>query len=86
MIKYCSGVLTDCVYLNAPRPWEKIITGHFTFDLNGASKLAGILKEPEIKKQNNRVVAHFGQFTRNYGDFFVFFITDEYFPKPAVVL
>lgn len=48
MSKYWSSDQTDCLYLKAPRPWEKITTGHFSFDLNGASKKAGILKEPEI--------------------------------------
>ena len=31
------------MYLKAPRPWEKTTTGHFSFDLNGAFKAAGIL-------------------------------------------
>lgn len=32
-----------CVYLKAPRPWEKMTTGHFSSHLNGASTEAGIL-------------------------------------------
>lgn len=28
---------THGVYLKAPRPWEKMTTGHFSLDLNGAS-------------------------------------------------
>lgn len=34
----CEVVLKLIVYLKAPRPWEKMTTGHFPFDLNGASK------------------------------------------------
>lgn len=39
----------------APRPWEKTTTGHFSSLLNGASKQAGILKDPQETKERPRV-------------------------------
>lgn len=48
--KYDEGEGTT--YLKAPSPWEKMMTGYFSLCLNGASRQAGTLKEPEIDKQD----------------------------------
>lgn len=71
----CSVIVGSCFrgaspsassHLKAPRPWEKTTTGHFSLLLNGASKWAGILKDPfgdktdkqELKMRNHLTKTH----------------------------